>query len=1168
MYPMKWHCYILWGIVFLMCGCSVKRNNFFSRNYHQLTTRYNVYFNGNQALKSGVKTMENKHEEDYTNLLPVFVSNIQRTRSLCTSDMDYAAEKAAKAIDKHSITVKPRRRKNKNSKNYQTFRKKKEFNNQLDKCYLLLGKAYFYKQKYGMANNTFRFILRQYAEDEKLVAQTNLWMFRSLTEMGRYDEAAKIMEQLEGARLNKEEKEMLAAARTDFYIRQEMYPQAIQEAEKLVNVCKNMKRKPRYNFILSQLCLKEQRDAQAMQALKKAVHFNFNYEMVFNAKINMALAYQEGDAALDKKLNKMLRDAKNIDFQDRIYYALANIEERRGNEEKAVDLYWKSIHSSVNNENQQALSFRKLGDHYYKEKDYVRAQSCYDSCFFVMDSRYEDYNRLKTLMTNLTDLVACLRTIQLQDSLLSLGALSETDRNRLIDEKIQEIKVSEEVAKEQTKKEQAERNFYERNNMLSRGTSFTQTSSAGGDWYFYNPVTVSLGKNDFKRKWGRRKLEDNWRRQNKAIVDFAEEHQELVQEYSGDVQTQDTKSREYYLRDIPVTEEAREEAVKKIENAYYRAGELYLYTFDDPAKAQECFDAYIQRFGTDNNNTPMVYYLAHKAAEKAGNSEDATRYKNELEARYPKSDFTLGLENPEYFEKIGNIQKIVEERYNQAYELYRKVYYKEAEQICDEILTQYPDNKLTSQILLLKAMCVVNTATPQEGKEALEKASEASSSQEVRKMIGKILTSLTVGAVPVQYTPEEMAEARNLRANRHWVFDEEIVMKNTDDTRVSYQLNKEVPHVVIILLPKDFNLVEETRFKARLTFINASELVEGNKYEMKKENLWYKQEGLVIKEFKTGGEAVKYMRHMSSDKHLLKILADHTFRMFAINQENLEQLKRTKNLDDYLDFFVDKYFDYQQRGEVIVGKWGVAGHVFTYEDNANHHFVLALPFRKLNTNRFGEMIHAIDPAFSISRMEYDNELELIVVKNIGTKQAALDFMNAVLKNRDIYDRLIGINHETFVITEENLKEMTENHYLEQYMRYFVNNYTKAIGLVGVEDGDYVYNKNVHRHFVILYPNSIDPFKLKEAFEEFNFAGLSIRNKQFDKERDCMIISDFKNKEEGMRYFKTVMNNRKLFKILRSTEYVNFIITEANLQTLFEKQDIEAYLEFFRKYYLN
>ena len=513
----------------VLCGCSVKRNNFFSRNYHQLTTRYNVYFNGDQALKSGIKHMENRHKEDYTHLLPVFVSNDEQTRSICSSDMDYVIEKAAKAIDKHSITAKPRRRKNKDSKNYQTFRKKKEFNNQLDKCYLLLGKAYFYKKKYTMANNTFRFIQRQYAEDEALMTEVSIWLFRSLTEMGRYEEAARIMDRLDGSTLKRKQREMVAAARTDFYVRQGMYEQAIPEAERLVRTCKSIKRKPRYNFLLSQLYVKENQDGAAKLALKKATRFNFNYEMVFNARIGMALAYQEGDAAVEKKLKKMLRDSRNEEFQDRIYYALANIENKRGNEEGAAGLYWKSVHASVDNDNQQALSFVKLGDYYFKNKAYVQAQSCYDSCLLVMDSRYEDYEKLKSLLTDLTELVTNLRIIQTQDSLQRIAVLPEEERNRLIDDKITAIKEQENTRKEQERREQAERNFYRRNDMLSRGDAFSQ-GNRGGDWYFYNPVTIALGKNDFKRKWGRRKLEDNWRRRNKASIGLADETGEELAE--------------------------------------------------------------------------------------------------------------------------------------------------------------------------------------------------------------------------------------------------------------------------------------------------------------------------------------------------------------------------------------------------------------------------------------------------------------------------------------------------------------------------------------------------------------------------------------------------------------------------------------------------------------
>lgn len=1164
---MKHFLYISLVLVIVLCGCSVKRNNFFSRNYHQLTTRYNVYFNGNQALKSGEKNMENRHKEDYTNLLPVFVSNNEQTRALCTSDMDYAAEKAAKAIDKHSITAKPRRRKNKDSKSYQNFRKKKEFNKQLDKCYLLLGKAYFYKKKYGIANNTFRFIQRQYAEDEKIMTETAIWMFRSLMEMGRYDEAAQWMNQLEGAPLKRKQRGLVEAARTDFYVRQGMYEQAIPEAEKLVRDCRSWKRKPRYNFMLSQLYLKVNQDAHALAALKKAVRFNFNYEMVFNAKINMALAYQQGDAAIEKKLHKMLRDSRNDEYQDRIYYALGNIEEKRGEEKKAVDLYWKSVRSSVSNDNQQALSYRKLGDYYFKGRDYIQAQHCYDSCMYVMDSRYEDYEKLKTLLTDLTELTTYLNTIQVKDSLIKLAGLTEAERNRIIDDRIQEIKDQEEAAREQERKEQAERNFFDRNNMINRGDAFSQGSSGGGDWYFYNPVTISLGKNEFKRKWGRRKLEDNWRRQNKAMVELAENQENITAEGGEDKEVMDVKSREYYLKELPLTDEDKQMAEKKIEEAYYGAGELYLYKFDDPAKACECFDAYIRRF-KESNNLPMIYYLAYTTANKAGEIQQAESYKQELIKRFPNSDFAKGIENPAYFRQVEDILKTVEEQYNQAFARYNEVYYEEAEQICDRILRQYPDNKLKANVLFLKAMCILNTRAGEEGRQALEEVLVNSPSAAIREVVTEILGAVSVGENPVIYSAADMAKARHLQANRNWIFDEEIKSGESPEDKTTYRMAPDKKQSVLILLPEDFTLAEEVRFKARMTFINASEATEGKNYSLKKEELWYKREGLFVEKFENAKEALEYLGRISTDKYLLKIIGERSYRMLAIDSLNLVVLKRMKQVDQYVDFFAENYFDNRRQGEIVSGKWGTAAHIFNYEENITHHFVLAVPFREINTKRIAEALHLVDPAFTLVKEDYDNNKELIVVRNVGAKPHALDYMNAVLKNKDVFDHLAGVDYETFVITEQNLKALRENEYLKEYMKFFNDNYLKNAGAVGVEDGDYVYNKSVAHKFILIYPNSVDPFKLKSVFEEFNFAGLTLNNQKFDEEHDAMIISGFNTKDEAMRYFNTVLNNRKLFKSLKNVDYTNFIITEVNLQTLSEKKNVETYLEFFKKYYMN
>jgi len=1153
-------------VLVLLLGCSTKKNNLFTRQYHQLTTRYNVYFNGNEALKAGVQKMEQNHREDYTNLLPVFVSNNEQTRSVCNSDMDYAIEKAVKAIDVHSITAKPKRRKNKDSRNYESFRKKKEFNNQIAKCYLLLGKAYFYKKKYAMANNTFRYIQRQYGDNKKLVTEMRLWLFRSLTEMERYDEAAKVMDVVDVGELSRKQRELFSAAQADFYVRQGIYSEAIRYTEQLIRDCKSMKRRPRYYFLLSQLYLKENQEAQASYALRKAMRFNFNYEMVFNAKINMALAYQSGNDGIVRKLKKMLRDVKNIDFQDRIYYALANIEEKQGNEEKAVELYWKSVHSSVDNDNQKSLSFLKLGDYYFQQRDYIPAQSCYDSCLYFMDSRIEGYDHVKVLVTDLTDLVTNLNTIQVQDSLLKLAALPEKDRLKIIDEQIQKVKDEEARIKEEERQAQQERSFYMRNNMISRGDAFSQRSS-GGDWYFYNPMTIALGKNDFKRKWGRRKLEDNWRRVNKAVVEVAEGDGESLE--TEEVQENlDVKSREYYLKDIPLTPDKKVASEKKIEDAYYKAGEIYFYKFDDPLKALACFDAFISRF-QESAAMPMVHYQAYMAAEKAGKTDKADFYKDELIRKYPESDFAKGLQNPEYFREVEENLQLVNTLYEKAYNDYQNVYYKEALQQCEDILSKYPDTKLKENVLFLKAMCMVNLYPASEARKALDAVLEVKPHKEIREVVTAVLASLDMGDKPVLYADGDMAMARDLKSNRNWVFDRELSEEDGEKKGSDvYKVDKDQEQEIILLLPESLKKIGVLQIQARLGFINAAEEFDGRKYRAQKDDLWYKMPAIRVGSFKNYEEAVVYLNKVATDKVLLKNLSGKEYRFFTIGKENMSALKRLKDVEAYVDFFVRNYFEDTRNGELITGRLGTAAHMFSQAEEEKHDFVLALPFREINVKKIAELLHSLETAYLMEKEDYDDNYELLVVKGIGNKAQAMEYMNMVLKNSELYNRLSLIPHENFIITQSNLKVLISNHYLEEYMTFFKDNYVRSSGEIGVEDGDFVYNKDISHKFALLYSNKIDPYKLKMSFEEINFAGLTVHNQKYSDDHDCLTVSGFKDREEAMRYFNMVINNRRLFRPLRSTDYRNFIISDANFEVLKEKKNVEAYLLFFRRYYID
>ena len=185
-----------------------------------------------------------------------------------------------------------------------------------------------------------------------------------------------------------------------------------------------------------------------------------------------------------------------------------------------------------------------------------------------------------------------------------------------------------------------------------------------------------------------------------------------------------------------------------------------------------------------------------------------------------------------------------------------------------------------------------------------------------------------------------------------------------------------------------------------------------------------------------------------------------------------------------------------------------------------------------------------EPAFSVEKENYNDEYELIVVRKIGKKGLALDYMNTVMKNNELFERLSKVNYSHFIITESNLAILLENQYIEEYRKFFADNYMRNTSEIGVEDGDFVYNKSVPHRFVLFYSNEIDPFKLKTVFEEFNFAGLTLNNYKYDENHDCLTVSGFSNREEAMRYFNTAIRNRKLFKPLRNTDYRNFVISDS------------------------
>lgn len=96
-------------------------------------------------------------------------------------------------------------------------------------------------------------------------------------------------------------------------------------------------------------------------------------------------------------------------------------------------------------------------------------------------------------------------------------------------------------------------------------------------------------KTEFQRRWGARKLEDNWRRRNKASFSFDDEETKPDEELSDDISSLPTDSIgaesdndqlkaddphnvEYYLKQIPSTPEEIQNANDIVMEGLYNMG--------------------------------------------------------------------------------------------------------------------------------------------------------------------------------------------------------------------------------------------------------------------------------------------------------------------------------------------------------------------------------------------------------------------------------------------------------------------------------------------------------------------------------------------------------------------------------------------------------------------
>tara|TARA_R110001632_G_scaffold140060_1_gene255951 strand:+ start:57082 stop:59292 length:2211 start_codon:yes stop_codon:yes gene_type:complete len=688
------------SFILLIVSCSTKKDAFLNRNFHALTTKYNVLYNGNVAFNEGIKEINSKYEDDFWELLPIEPLKFERDNIKApsfssgfsspgapknnastqqqSSPFDTAEEKAVKAIQKHSMNIYG-----------------KERNRKIDEAYLLLGKSRYYTERFVPAIDAYNYIIANYPK-ASLINETKIWRAKAHIRIGNEELAIETLEillrQPDLSDLTREEANTaLAMAYTEM--------DSIHKVKKYLwratKTSQNKVQRARNLFVLGQLYSRDKIKDTASRVFQKLINFKkapYKYKIYANIELAKNSVSDSSSVALLERYRKLIKNRDNRPYLDGLYYQVGILEEERDSIDRAILNYNKSLRAKNGKAKQKTFSYEKLATIYFKDLDYVTAGAYYDSILNVATNKETlRIKRIERRSKNLASLTKFEKILKNNDSLLSLSALSEDEQEKFFQEYIDKIKKED--------KEEAQRKL----NAISFGNSFgtgSQKRDIKGKWYFYNDQSLGFGKGDFERIWGTRPLEDNWRWSDKSKIDNKSNTDDVV--ISQKLARYELST---YLKTVPATKKEIDSLISDRNKALFELGLIYKEQFKNIPKAITNLERLLNSNPEKELILPANYHL-YQIYTGVGNKKGET-YKNVVLNNYSESPFAKIILNPEI--ELSKEKKIDEdsEIYEIAYRLYKDDSFEETICFIDmSIPTLEEGSILISKFELLKAYAI------------------------------------------------------------------------------------------------------------------------------------------------------------------------------------------------------------------------------------------------------------------------------------------------------------------------------------------------------------------------------------------------------------------------------------------------------------------------------
>lgn len=791
------HILLTVAVVLLMtAGCSTQKNTGKTRFWHSFTAKYNTYYNGSLAYIDGSLEKEKGNKDNYTEMLPLYAVGNKQSKELGKGNFDRAIEKSEKTIKQHSIKAKPewRKQRRKTDKDKEWL-SRREYNPFLWKAWLLLGKSQFQKGAFDEAAATFSYMSRLYQSQSAISGIARSWLARSYMELDWLYDAEDVIRKMSRDSIHYKAQNDWDYTYANYYLKTGDYARAVPYLRKSISHESRKVQKARMWFLMGQIEARMGHRDLAYKAFQRVVRQSPPYELEFNARIAQtevmvapnpnAKGQPVGRKAMAKKmisrLKRMAASDNNKDYLDQVYYAMGNIYMFQNDTAKAIAAYETGNEKATRSGIEKGVLLLRLGGLYWEMEKYNDAQRCYGEAIGLLDKDRSDYEELSLRSKVLDELVPYTDAVHLQDSLQELAKMPEKERNEAIDRVIEALKKKEKEERDKQREAAVEAALAKRGATGNRNqrTPTTPTAAGGqknGQWYFYNQLAVNQGKQTFQQQWGKRENADHWRRANQTVVasldsdNSSGEAGEMAdsltamggaegmgenlegldsiadkkKDAEADSAQNDPHKREYYLAQIPFTEEQVAESNLVIMDGLFHSGVIFKDKLDNLKLSEKQLTRLTFQY-PDFQQMDEAWYHLFLLYSRQGRHDKAAECLSRMQADYPESDWTILLSDPYFVENARFGEHIEDSLYAATYEAFKKGNYGEVSANTRLSAERFPLGENRPKFIFIDGLSLLNDGDAKGCVEQLKVVVEKYPQSEVSEMAGMIIKGVQEG---------------------------------------------------------------------------------------------------------------------------------------------------------------------------------------------------------------------------------------------------------------------------------------------------------------------------------------------------------------------------------------------------------------------------------------